>query len=129
MAWSPYRCNDDHKYWSFTRNICNRFIENFKVAFEASSQACSAPVTTIWRPGFMLLTANSAVRRALVMIKTQILKENCNAKTSSFHMKERSKCWRTICMSLESVKSFSSYKALKSGRGITKGESSYFKNF
>ena len=37
------------------------------------------------------------------------LKENCNAKTSWFHMKERSKCWRTICISLESVKSFSSY--------------------
>ena len=39
-----------------------------------------------------------------------LLKENCNAKTSflvfkfSFLVKERSKCWRTICISLESVK-------------------------
>ena len=37
------------------------------------------------------------------------LKDNCNAKTSWFHMKERSKCWRTICISLKSVTSFSSY--------------------
>ena len=28
------------------------------------------------------------------------LKENCNEKLS-FHMKESSKCWRTICISLE----------------------------
>ena len=26
-------------------------IESFKILFEASSQACSAIVTTIWRPG------------------------------------------------------------------------------
>ena len=38
-----------------------------------------------------------------------VFKENCNAKTSWLHMKERSKCWRTICISLESVKPFSSY--------------------
>ena len=44
------------------------------------------------------------------------LKENCNAKTSLFHMKELSKYWTTICIiiSLESVKPFWSYKALKS---------------
>ena len=29
-----------------------------------------------------------------------LLKENCNAKTSWFHMKEHSKCWRTVCISL-----------------------------
>ena len=58
-----------------------------------------------------------------------LLKENCNAKTSWFHMKERSKCWRTICISLELVKPFSSYWALKLGQGITKGESPYFRNF
>ena len=62
-------------------------------------------------------------------LEPKILKENCNAKASSFHMKERSKCWRTICISLETVKLFSSYLALKSGRGITKGESPYFRSF
>ena len=67
MVWSPFRCSDQ-KCWSFTRNICNRFIESFKVFFEALSQACSALVMTIWRPGFTPLTANSAVRRALVVL-------------------------------------------------------------
>ena len=33
-------------------------------------------------------------------------------------MKELSKYWRTICVSLKSAKPFSSYEALKMGRGI-----------
>ena len=51
MAWSPYHCND-HRYWSFKRNTCNRCIDIFKIFFKASSQTNSATVTTIWRPGF-----------------------------------------------------------------------------
>ena len=31
--------------------FANGYIESFKILFEASSQACSATVTTIWRPG------------------------------------------------------------------------------
>ena len=47
--------------------------------------------------------------KCLAFPKHDLLKENCNAKTSWFHMKERSKCWRMICISLELVKPFSSY--------------------
>ena len=46
------------------------------------------------------------------------LKVNCKGFTSWCHMKELSKCWRTICVSLKSAKKFSSYEALKMGRGI-----------
>ena len=36
----------------FTRNICNHYIETFKILFDASSsQTWSAMATTIWRPG------------------------------------------------------------------------------
>ena len=46
------------------------------------------------------------------------LKVNCKGFTSWCHMKELSNCWRTICVSLKSAKPFSSYEALKTGRGI-----------
>ena len=36
-------------------------------------------------------------------------------------MKKRSKCCRAICISLESIKPFSSYKALKSGQEPSNG--------
>ena len=47
MAWSLHHC-DDHKYRSSSRNICNRYAENFA----SLSQTCSSIITTIWRPGF-----------------------------------------------------------------------------
>ena len=50
MACSPYRWND-RKFWYFTRNFFNCYPDSFEVLFEASSQACSAILTTIWRPG------------------------------------------------------------------------------
>ena len=53
MVWS--RCGiNDRKYWSLTRNTCNRYVEGFKILFEASSQVCSATLTTISRPGLRL---------------------------------------------------------------------------
>ena len=54
------------KYWSFTRNICNRYYDSFNILFEASSQTCSAMVTTIWRPGWRALS------QAFVVIYTYI---------------------------------------------------------
>ena len=53
MPWSSHSCND-HKYSYFTRNICNRCIYSLKILFGATSEACSAIVTTIWRPGISL---------------------------------------------------------------------------
>ena len=50
MPWSSYSCNDS-RYSYLTRNTYNRCVENFKILFGASSEACSAIVTTIWRPG------------------------------------------------------------------------------
>ena len=69
------------------------------------------------QPLFVLCLFEKSTEKASVQQKAFIfkiaevpsLKENCNAKTSWFHMKERSKCWRKICISLESVKPFSSY--------------------
>ena len=52
MLWSPHSCND-RRYSYFTRNICNRCIYSLKILCEASSEACSAIVTTIWRPSFI----------------------------------------------------------------------------
>ena len=43
---------NDHRHWSLTRNICNRYVGSFKILFEASSHACSAALTTVWKPGF-----------------------------------------------------------------------------
>ena len=51
-------------------------------------------------------------------VKGELQREN---KLISYE--RHSKCWRKISISLESVKPFSSYEALKSGQGITKGES------
>ena len=51
MAWSLHDCND-HEYWSFTRNICNRYVGSIKIPLRAWQQTCSAMNTTIWRPGF-----------------------------------------------------------------------------
>ena len=50
MPWSSHSCND-HRYSYFTRNFCNRCINILKILFGATSEACSAIVTTIWRPG------------------------------------------------------------------------------
>ena len=50
MPWSSQSCND-RKYSYFTRNTCNRCINSLKILFGATSEACSATVTTIWRPG------------------------------------------------------------------------------
>ena len=58
MPWSSHSCND-HKYSYFTRNICNRCIDSSKVLFGATSEACSAIVTTIWRPGFKTAVCES----------------------------------------------------------------------
>ena len=51
MPWSSRSCNDC-RYSYFRRNICNRCVDSLKILFVASSGACSAIVTTIWRPGF-----------------------------------------------------------------------------
>ena len=51
MPWYPRSCND-RRYSYFTRNICNRCVDwgvdNLKILFGA----CSAIVTTVWRPVF-----------------------------------------------------------------------------
>ena len=63
-----------------------------------------------------------SIMSMLTCFMSKVLKRNCSTKTSWFHMKECSKCWTTICISLKSVKPFLSYyQALKSGQGITKG--------
>ena len=54
MVWSLNRCNG-HKFGYFTRNIFNRCVEGFKILFEASSQASSATLTTVWGPGLILI--------------------------------------------------------------------------
>ena len=36
------------------RNICNRYVDSFKILFEALTQACSVMVLTKWRPGFRI---------------------------------------------------------------------------
>ena len=72
--------------------------------YEAEPWGCCLPsryYTGCFNKMYLILMLNFEKPRAL--------KENCNAKTSWFHMKERSKCLRTICISLESVKSFSNY--------------------
>ena len=51
MPWSSHSCID-HRYSYFTRNFRNRCINSLKILFGATSEACSAIVTTIWRPGF-----------------------------------------------------------------------------
>ena len=51
MVWSQNRCIG-HKFWYFTRNIFNGYVGSFKILFEASSQACSAILPTVWKPGF-----------------------------------------------------------------------------
>ena len=51
MSWSSHSCSDC-RYSYLTRNICNRCVDSFKILFVATSEACSAIVTTIWRPGF-----------------------------------------------------------------------------
>ena len=43
MAGSP-RCCNNHKFRSFTRNTCNRFVDSFQILFGASSQAYSVTV-------------------------------------------------------------------------------------
>ena len=65
MPWSSHGSND-RKYSYFTRIICNRYVDSFKILirtglwtarrlvmftgyFKTWSQACSAIVTTIWR--------------------------------------------------------------------------------
>ena len=53
MVWSLNRCNG-HKFWYFKRNSFNQYVDSFKILFEASSQACSAILPTIWRRGFTL---------------------------------------------------------------------------
>ena len=53
MAWPPYCCND-HKSSYFTVNISNGYVDSFEILFEASSQACSAILPTIRRPGLKL---------------------------------------------------------------------------
>ena len=55
MVWSLNGCYS-HKSWYFTRNIFNQCVEGFKILFEASSQASSATLTTIWRPGLIMAT-------------------------------------------------------------------------
>ena len=54
MLWSSHYCND-RRYSYFTRNIWNGCVGSFKIHFGASSEVCSAIVTTIWRPGCNLL--------------------------------------------------------------------------
>ena len=49
MPWSSHSCND-HRYSYFTRNFCNQCINSLKILFGAMSEACSAIVTTVWRP-------------------------------------------------------------------------------
>ena len=73
VAWSLYGSND-HRHWSLTRNICNQCAENFKILFEASSQACSAILTTIWRPG---LNGNQGLSLQIHSIKTRQRKSCC----------------------------------------------------
>ena len=56
--------------------------------------------------------------RVCLTVQIIKLKINCKGLTSWCHMKELSKCWRTLGVSLKSAKPFSSYEALKMGRGI-----------
>ena len=81
MAWSPYRCND-HKYWSFTRNICNRYVHRFKILFEALSQACLAMVTTIWRPSLRNGAGKALSQHILVWCKVHSLSSGKVTATS-----------------------------------------------
>ena len=52
MPWSSHNYKYC-RYSYFTGNICNRCIDSLKILFEEMTEARSAIVTTIWRPGFM----------------------------------------------------------------------------
>ena len=75
------------------------------------------------------LNGNLLVERRIFLTTSTCLKENCNAKTSWFHLKGRSKCCKMRPKSLKSATPFSSYSALKLSQGITKGESPCFQKF
>ena len=71
MPWSLHSFNDC-MYSYFTRNICNRFIDSLTILFGAMSEACSAIVTTIWRPRLnvpKLSKFNPVNRLYLVLLK------------------------------------------------------------
>ena len=71
-------------------------------------------ITTIYTIDDFLAVWNYSRTR---LYRTRDIKVNCKGFTSWCHMKELSKCWRTICVSLKSAKPFSSYEALKMGWG------------
>ena len=81
MAWSLYGSND-HRHLSqeiFGINV----LRIVKSAFEASWQACSAILTTIWRPGLRLMTARIFKKFFLRDQNSQHFKEDLVAVNAS----------------------------------------------
>ena len=46
----------------FAIDMSRGYVEGFKILFEASSQAYSATLTTIWRPGFKQQNHNALIQ-------------------------------------------------------------------
>ena len=50
MPRSSHTCKD-RRYFYFTRNTCNRYVDRSKILFKTQSQACFAIFKAIWGPG------------------------------------------------------------------------------
>ena len=73
MLWYSHGCNDGGCSY-FTRKICNQCIDSLKILFGATSEACSAIVTTIWRPGFKRVLKLSTYRLQVFLVKYEYLR-------------------------------------------------------
>ena len=60
---------NDRRYSYFTINICNRLVDSLRILFGASSEARSAIVTTIWRPGFRADILSSQKLLAAILLQ------------------------------------------------------------